>query len=55
MTDPEVVARMFVGSIYHFSFAEMAGLNDMMPMPRETYIRGLVANLMRGIEPVSEE
>lgn len=55
MTDPEVAARMFVASIFHFAFAEMSGLNDMMPMPRETYIRGVAANLMRGIEPVDEE
>lgn len=55
MTDPEVIARMFVASIHHYAFAEFAGLNEMMPIPRETYIRGIVANLMQGIEPAAEE
>ncbi len=55
MTDPEVVARMFVASIHHYAFAEMAGLNQMMPIPRETYVRGVVANLIRGIEPIDDD
>lgn len=48
--DPEIIARMFVGSLHHYAFAEFAGLNDVMPMPRETYVRGLVRSLLHGIE-----
>jgi AcrR family transcriptional regulator len=54
MTDPEIAARMFVGALHHYAFAEFAGLNDLMPMPRETYVRGIVDNLIRGIEQINE-
>jgi AcrR family transcriptional regulator len=49
--DPEVLARMLLGSLHHYAFAELHGLNDFYPMPRKTYIRGVVDTLMRGIEP----
>jgi len=49
-SDPEVAARMFVASIHHYAFAEYVGLNDMLPMPRETYVRGVVDTLLRGLD-----
>jgi len=48
-TDPEVAARMFVAAMVHYAMADIGGLNDLMPMPRETYVRGVVDNLLRGI------
>ena len=48
--DPEIVARMFMGSLHHFAFSEVSGLNEFMPMPRETYVRGVVKNLLEGIQ-----
>ena len=53
-TDPEIAARILVASLHHYAFADMTGLNDMMPMPRETYVRGVVDNLLRGIGPINE-
>ena len=47
--DPEVVARMYIGSLFHFAFSEVSGINDILPMPRETYVRGVVKNLIDGI------
>ncbi len=47
--DPEVVARMFVGSLHHYAFAEFVGLNDLLPLPRETYLRVVVQNLLYGV------
>lgn len=47
--DPEVVARMYLGSLMHFAFAEMSGINEILPMPRETYVRGIVTTLLEGV------
>jgi AcrR family transcriptional regulator len=47
--DPEVVARMYLGSLLHFAFSEISGINDILPMPRETYVRGVVTTLLDGI------
>ena len=52
--DPEIVARMFLGSLFHFAFSEVTGINEMLPMPRETYARGLVASLLDGIRVPDE-
>lgn len=54
MTDPEIAARVLVASTHHYAFSELVGLNEIMPMPRETYIRGIVDNLMRGIGTINE-
>ena len=54
MSDPEIAARMLMASIHHYAFASHVGLNDVMPMPRETYIRGIVDNLVRALEVVDE-
>lgn len=54
ITDPEIVARMYLGAMFHFAFAEVSGLNDILPMPKQTYIRGVVENLMNGIVPDPE-
>ena len=51
--DPEIVARMFLGTLFHFVFTEYAGINDFMRMPRQTFVRGVVASVLDGI--ASEE
>ena len=53
-TDPELLARMLLGSLHHYAFAELHGLNDFYPMPKRTYIRGVVDTLLRGVEPDSK-
>lgn len=47
--DPEIAARMFLGVLQNFAFFEICGLNDYLPMPRQTFVRGIVDNLLRGI------
>lgn len=49
--DPEIAARMLIGSVFFYAFGENAGVNDIMPMPRSTYIRGLIHNLLHGVTP----
>lgn len=53
--DSEVLARAFVGALHHYSFAERCGVNEIMPMPRSTYARGVVAMLLDGVIAASEE
>ncbi len=48
--DPEIVARQFIGALHFWAFAEHSGLNGFMPMPRQTYLRGVVKNIMEGIK-----
>jgi AcrR family transcriptional regulator len=52
--DPEILARNFVGVVYHFAFSEMTGINDYLPMPRETYIRGFVHQIIHGVAGTSD-
>lgn len=47
--DPEIAARMYLGALHHFAFSQVSGINDILPMPRETYVRGVVDNLLTGI------
>ena len=47
--DPEIVARAFVGSVHHFVvFDLLFQAQDTMPMPEETFLRGVVDLLFRG-------
>lgn len=46
--DPEIAARMFLGSIFHFCFFEVAGIHQFVPMPQKTFIRGVVDTILRG-------
>jgi AcrR family transcriptional regulator len=48
--DTEIAARMFLGSIQNYAFFEFCGFNDFLPMPQQTFVRGVVDNLLRGIE-----
>lgn len=49
MSDPEIAARVLLATTHHYAFSEFAGLNEIMPMPKETYVRGIVDNLIRGV------
>jgi len=50
--DPEVVARTFLGAIHNFVFFELVFKDqDQLPMPAETFVRGLVNLLWIGIAP----
>jgi AcrR family transcriptional regulator len=52
--DPEVVARMLLGTCFHFAHAQHQGLNDIYPMPRQTYARSVVRNLLFGLTDRTE-
>ncbi|MFB6263333.1 MAG: TetR/AcrR family transcriptional regulator [Bradymonadaceae bacterium] len=47
--DPEVVARTFLGAMFHFAFSELTGLNDLLTTSRGEYVEEVVDNLLRGI------
>ncbi len=49
--DPEIAARMLLGSTWHYVFAEIVGINEYSPMPKHTFVRGVVDSLLRGLEP----
>lgn len=50
--DPEVVARTFVGSVHNFVVYDLLfQAQAELPMPEETFLRGLIELLFRGIEP----
>ncbi len=50
--DPEIVARSFVGALFHHAFLEsMTSVKDDLPLPRETFLRGVVAMLWSGLDP----
>lgn len=54
--DPEIAARMFLGSINHYVFIEVLHrANDELPLPEETYIRGLVSIFWGGVAPASHD
>ena len=53
--DPEIAARTFLGGLVHFTFTEtLQRASDELPLPQETYVRGLVNLLWAGIEPRSK-
>jgi AcrR family transcriptional regulator len=48
--DPEMLARTFIGALHHFAFFELLHQTDgELPMPAETYVRGLVSLLVGGM------
>ncbi len=47
--DPEVVARSLFGALHTYAFFEIMGLNNIQPMPRETFVRGLVEQTLSGV------
>jgi AcrR family transcriptional regulator len=50
--DPEIVARAFLGGMNSYVFFEVLLKSQVqLPLPAETYVRGLVSALWSGIEP----
>lgn len=47
--DPEVTARMCLGSVYNFVFFELTGIHVKMPISAHSYTRGLIDILWKGI------
>jgi AcrR family transcriptional regulator len=51
-TEPEIVARMLLGSIQSYVFFEiLMRTQSKMPLPLEGYLRGLINVLWTGVEP----
>ena len=49
--DAEIVARTFIGGLNHYVFTEvMLRENQELPLPAETYVRGFVQLLFKGLE-----
>jgi AcrR family transcriptional regulator len=52
--DPEIIARMFLGSINNFvAFEILLKSHEELPMAAETFVRGLCQTLWLGIAPAS--
>lgn len=50
--EPEIVARMFLGSIQSYVFFEiLMRAQRKMPLPVEEYLRGLINVIWTGVEP----
>ena len=52
-TDPEIVARVFVGSIFNYCFLETMGIEIRGPLSATSYATALVETLFQGISPSS--
>jgi AcrR family transcriptional regulator len=49
LADPEVTARLCLGSIHNFVFFELTGVHVCMPISAHSFVRGLVDILWKGI------
>jgi len=49
--DVEIVARVLLGSSIQYAMHESYGVHAWLPMPEDTFIRGTVALVLRGIAP----
>jgi len=47
--DAEIAARMFQGALHGYVVFDMVGLNQIAPMPRATFVRGVVGTLLDGL------
>ncbi len=47
--DPEILARLFLGGVSQYVMAEyFEGAGDKLPLPRTTYLRGMIDVLLHG-------
>jgi AcrR family transcriptional regulator len=53
-SDPEIVARGWIGAIWHFAMMEVT-VPDYLPLTAETFLRGHIDNLLRGLTPERSE
>jgi AcrR family transcriptional regulator len=50
--DPEVLARQFLGALWHHVFLDvLLEIHEVMPMPAESFLRGFLDQLWRGVAP----
>jgi len=49
--DPEVIARMLLGSVHNYAFFEHMGIHAWIPIAAPTYARSLVQILWKGLDP----
>lgn len=49
--DPEIAARMLLGSLMNYIFLEQMGVDARMPMAAPNFVRGLVEILWQGLAP----
>jgi hypothetical protein len=50
--DPEILARVFLGSLQNYTFFELVlGASDVLPLPEASYVRGMVDLLWSGAAP----
>ncbi len=53
--DPEVVARMLIGSVHNYVFFESIGVHSRMPIAASSYVRALLGVLWSGIAPLTPD
>ncbi len=49
--DPQVAARMLLGSLHNFVFLEQLGVQEHLPLEAESFVRGVVDILLAGLRP----
>ena len=48
-SDPEVMARMLIGSVHNYAFFESLGVHSPVPLDDDAYVHGLLELLWTGI------
>jgi AcrR family transcriptional regulator len=49
--DPEIMARVFLGSMHNYVFFEVAGIHVRQPLAAPSFVRGVVDLLVNGAAP----
>lgn len=49
--DPEILARMLIGSCHNFAFFEIIGAHRRQPLAASSFVRGVVDALLDGVAP----
>lgn len=47
---PQVLARIFMGSVHHFAFSELKGVDKFCPCSEELYIRQMVSMIVGSLD-----
>lgn len=51
--DPEIIARQLMAAAWHYAHFELiSSAMQILPLPEETYIRGVVSSMWHGLAPV---
>ena len=54
-SDPEIMARMLIGSMHNFVFFELVGVHAKQPLAASSFVRAVVDLLLRGAGTESEK